>query len=97
MLQAAAQGLTDLGRLVGELQGAVYVSYEVALDSVYLEKGNLVVELYSKDCKEAKGKGVNLGSAKHYLMIGLYWAYQDDKNTTATDKLIWTDLIGKIV
>ena len=50
---------------------------------------------YIQDCKEVKGKGVNLGHMKNYIMMGLFVSVKKDKDASSQDKELLESLIGK--
>ena len=65
---------------VQDLKGALYHSWELEKDSQYITLGMQYKEQYSQDCRENKGKGVDLGHQKNYIFAGLLMAMKKDKD-----------------
>ena len=80
ILEAVLQGMRDLSMDVQDLKGAVYQSWELERDSQYISQGMTYKEQYSQDCRENKGKGVDLGHQKNYIFAGFLMAMKTDKD-----------------
>ena len=65
MIEAILVALRDLSMDVQDLKGAVYMSWEMERDSVYITEGVKMKEHYSEDCKKSKGQGISLGHQKN--------------------------------
>lgn len=93
---ATMRGLVVLEREVASLKHAVEESYEMVYpnpiaESMKAEKANWIEE-----CKNAKGKGIQVGDCYHYAFLGMIKAIVQD---TALDggkrKKLWEVLLSK--
>ena len=80
ILEAVLQGMRDLSMDVQDLKGALYHSWELERESEYITLGMQYKEQYSLDCREHKGKGVDLGHQKNYIFTGILMAMKQDKD-----------------
>ena len=83
---AMIQGMVGLAQEVQVLKGMLVRSYEGPADWIYVTKAKNAMKVYAKHCRDARGKGVQVGDCKNYVMIGMYLAYLEDPRVTAEQK-----------
>ena len=92
-----ALALQDLVLEVQDIKGAVYRSWKLETLSSYILKGMQFKEIYSKKCKEVKGKGVDLGHQRHFVFLGLLVALKEDEDVDAgQQEVLETLAMGKV-
>ena len=86
--------LRDLSMDVQDLKGAMYLTWDITPESVYIAKPMEFKDQYSKDCRNVKGTGKNLGHQKNYIFMGIYLAMRQDKDLSVQEKEKLETLVG---
>ena len=87
LLEGMCLALQDLVLEVQDLKGAVYRSWKIEPESDYIAQAMKFKSLYSKKCREVKGKGVDLGHQRNWVFLGLLVAMKEDtQNILAPDQ-----------
>ena len=95
LMEGVLLAIRDLSMDVQDLRSMALTSWELPLDSPYILKAMAMKDTYSKDCREAKGTGVNLGHQKNYVFMGVYRAMRASKDITEMEKAELEEMVGK--
>ena len=95
LMEAMALGMRDLSLGLQDVIGVTVESWELARDSPYVEKAMEWKDRYIKDCKASRGRGIDLGHMKNYILLGLFMAHQKEAGSTQEHKDTMEAMIGK--
>ena len=97
LMEAVLMGMRDLCSEVQELKMNTTISWEVPRDNEYVKKAMEMKQVYTENCRQARGTGEDLGNVRNYCFMGLFLCYQADKATLPEEKELMETLVGKLL
>ena len=97
LMMGVLQAVRELAQDVQDLKLSAYRMWEGPRDWSYVARGIELRKLYGAECSKARGTGKQLGGVKNWLLLGFYWAFQEDKGVAQESKDLMRETMGKLI